>query len=199
MPQHQLHRQQSSTSCQFESFNPSEAHYFCCFGFCHSKTVGVLVFLFELIELISSAVFLFLKSASYNTKEWQSTEVLIIVGVTLVGLIALAISTALLFMGVCCEESTLVIPYMLRQVIMILLLVITGFIKMSWAWHIIPIVFVQMGLLVLSFGTYKYFADKEKFNSTTENAYASRNASQRTNNKAKLSQQSHRLSTIDLC
>ncbi|CAD5215365.1 unnamed protein product [Bursaphelenchus xylophilus] len=185
MPQHQLHRQQSSTSCQFEVFDPSEAHYFCCFGFCHSKTVGVLIFLFELIELLSSTVYLFLKSATYTTKEWQSTEVLILVGLTLIGIIALGISTALLFMGVCCEESTLVIPYMVRQIIMMTVLVITGFVKTKWVWHIIPIILVQVGLLVLSFGTYKYFADKEKFN--------------RRNAISKLSQQSHRLSTIDLC
>lgn len=39
-----------------------------------------------------------------------------LVGVTLLGLLCLGISTALLCLGVCCEESSLIVPYIARQV-----------------------------------------------------------------------------------
>ncbi|KAI6197004.1 hypothetical protein M3Y94_01174100 [Aphelenchoides besseyi] len=51
-----LKRQQSTISIYFEALSP---RYFCCFGLCHAKTIGVFIFLFELITVIGFAAFLF--------------------------------------------------------------------------------------------------------------------------------------------
>lgn len=59
MAERRLRRQQSNVSLQFDPLAPQ---YFCCYGIFHAKTIGLLIFLYELVILISTAVFLFLKS-----------------------------------------------------------------------------------------------------------------------------------------
>jgi hypothetical protein len=75
-----------------------------------------MIFFYELIVLIITAAILFLKSGSYNTNEWQSPNVLILVGACLASLFLMAVTATLLFVGVCCDKSLLIIPYILRQV-----------------------------------------------------------------------------------
>lgn len=53
---------------------------------------------------------------SYTTGEWQSKEVLILVGLSLFALVLMAITTVFLFLGVIYEECFLILPYIIRQV-----------------------------------------------------------------------------------
>jgi magnesium-transporting ATPase (P-type) len=155
-----LPKQISNASIRFDK---NATHYFCCFGLCHAKTVGVLLFYIELIELIGIAVFLFFHSAKYTTKEWQSAEVLIQVAVTLVYLVCLAITTALLFMGVCYEEGSFILPYLFRQALFAATCIISPFFRPSWGWHTVPLAFAQLALMYLAFGTYRYFSELKTF------------------------------------
>jgi hypothetical protein len=54
---------------------------------------------------------------SYSQEQWQSTPVLILVGISLICLVLLAASSILLFLGVVCyEDKLLILPYIIRQV-----------------------------------------------------------------------------------
>ncbi|KAI6184103.1 hypothetical protein M3Y97_00560500 [Aphelenchoides bicaudatus] len=203
MAERRLRRQHSSISVQFD---PTQSQYYCCFGACHAKTLGISIFFYELVILISSAAFLFLRSASYTTLEWQSQHVLILVGISLFSLLLLAITTAFLFMGICYESSSLIIPYIIRQIVYVCGITLACYFNSDWICIGVPFAIFQLVLLFLSLGTYKYLSDLQAYqykptsveNSTAFSSSISR-ISHRNPPQSRISIGRSRPATIDFC